>query len=263
MKPMLESAVLPVLDAFEDRDHIQRARLQCFGVSEARVAELLCDLMARDRNPLVGTTASGGVIGVRVLSKGKSESEAEAFAEADVREIRRRLGAAVFGEGDDSLELAVARLLTGQAKSLATAESCTGGLLAKRLTDVPGSSTYFLRGYVAYANDAKVSLLNVPEELIAEKGAVSEEVAAAMASGCRTAAQSDFALSVTGIAGPAGGSPPEKPVGLVYIGLAGADRTEVKRWLAGEHLVRAEIRDRICKMALNLLRLRLIQAAEE
>lgn len=163
----------------------------------------------------------------------------------------------VFGEGDDSLEAVVARLLTQQGQTIATAESCTGGLLAKRLTDVPGSSAYFLRGYVTYSNEAKTELVNVASELIAVEGAVSEPVARAMASGCRTAAGSDFALSITGIAGPTGGSPPDKPVGLVYIGLADSDGVEVKRFLFGEHLARDEIRDRSCKMALNLLRIRI------
>jgi nicotinamide-nucleotide amidase len=151
-----------------------------------------------------------------------------------------------------------ADLLRRHGWTIATAESCTGGLLAKRLTDIPGSSAYFLRGYVTYSNQAKSDLLQVAPEMIASHGAVSEPVARAMATGCRSVVGADFALSVTGIAGPNGGKPPEKPVGLVYLGLADGKGVEVKRLLLGDHLSRAEIRDRACSAALNILRLRLL-----
>jgi nicotinamide-nucleotide amidase len=197
-------------------------------------------------------------LSVRVLAEGASPEEARELLRADVDEIRRRLGTIVFGEGDDTLEAFVARLLVEQHKTIATAESCTGGLLAKRLTDISGSSAYFLRGYVPYADAAKVELVGVPADLISRHGAVSEPVAEAMAIGCRRAAGSDYALSITGIAGPSGGSPPEKPIGLVYIALAHSGGVETLRILCGEHLTRDEIRDRSCKTALNLLRVRLL-----
>ncbi|MGB2986293.1 MAG: competence/damage-inducible protein A [Phycisphaerae bacterium] len=257
MQAMFNATIASALEAQTGGARTHQARLLCYGISEAKVGEVIGDLMKRDRNPLVGTTALGGVISVRVVARGNDENDAKRLVAADLSEIRRRLGTVVFGEGDDSLEAVVARLLTQQGQTIATAESCTGGLLAKRLTDVPGSSAYFLRGYVTYSNEAKTELVNVASELIAVEGAVSEPVARAMASGCRTAAGSDFALSITGIAGPTGGSPPDKPVGLVYIGLADSDGVEVKRFLFGEHLARDEIRDRSCKMALNLLRIRI------
>jgi nicotinamide-nucleotide amidase len=153
-------------------------------------------------------------------------------------------------------------LLKSQGRTVATAESCTGGLLAKRLTDNSGSSAYFLTGYVTYANGAKQGTLGVSSAVLAAHGAVSEEVARAMSVGCRDAARSDFALSVTGIAGPTGGIPPEKPVGLVYIGLAEASGVAVRRFRFGEHLTRGEIRDRACKTALNLLRIALLRERE-
>jgi PncC family amidohydrolase len=131
-------------------------------------------------------------------------------------------------------------------------------MLAACFTDVPGSSAYFLRGYVTYSNTSKTELLGVEPSLITGKGAVSAEVAVAMADGCRTRAGADYALSITGIAGPDGGSPPAKPVGLVYIGLSHAGGTRADRFLFGEHLTRREIRDRSCKTALNLLRLELL-----
>jgi nicotinamide-nucleotide amidase len=258
MMAMFDAAVVPALATRTGDGGACDRRLLCFGISEAKVGELLGDLMARDRNPLVGTTASHGVISVRIVAIGQNEAEAAKSAGADSAEIRRRLGHAVFGEGDDSLESVVARLLKERNRTLATAESCTGGLLAKRVTDVPGSSAYFLRGYVTYSNESKSDLVNVPPELIATHGAVSEAVAGAMAAGCRLAAGSGIGLSITGIAGPGGGNPPEKPVGLVYLGLAGETGVETKRLLLGSHLARAEIRDRACSAALNLLRLRLL-----
>ena len=263
MKAMFLAGVAPVLEPGAGAACGHEARVMCFGISEAKTGELLGDLMSRDRNPLIGTTASRGIISVRIAARGKDESDAKQLAAADLAEVRGLLGEAVFGEGDDSLELAVARLLKRHGRTVATAESCTGGLLAKRLTDVPGSSAYFLRGHISYSNQAKSDQLNVPAELIARHGAVSEPVAEAMASGCRTASSSDFALATTGIAGPGGGAPPGKPVGLVYLGFADPANVRVKRLILGEHLTRDEIRDRASSAALNMLRLHLLRAYGE
>ncbi len=259
MKAMFEAAVLPALGTRGGTGCTRSARLLCFGISEARLGETLADLMAAGRNPSVGTTASAAVISVRVNARGGDEAEAVRLLDADAVEIRRRLGQVVFAEGEETLQTAVAKLLARQCKTVATAESCTGGLLAKRLTDVSGSSVYFLRGIVAYANEVKTDLLNVPAKLIETHGAVSAPVAGAMATGCRSAAAADFALSITGIAGPSGGNPPKKPVGLVFIGLVDSASVAVRRFLFGDHLTRGEIRDRACKMALNMLRLRLLE----
>ena len=214
--------------------------------------------MGHDRTPLVGTTADRGVIGIRVIAYGPSEAEARSLIQADEQEIRRRLGDAVFGEGEATLESVVGSLLRKQGMTVATAESCTGGLLAKRLTDVPGSSAWFQCGYVTYSNEAKIELLGVSSDLIRSDGAVSEAVAGAMASGCGTRSGCDFSISITGIAGPAGGSAPTKPVGLVFIGLADSRGIEVRKALLGDHLDRKEVRDRSCGIALNMLRLRLL-----
>ncbi len=258
MMAMFEVAVDPELRGLSIETRTRSVRLQCFGISEAALGESLADLMARNRNPLMGTTASGAILTVTVLAHGRNAEEAQRLVEADAAEISRRLGRVVFGEGEDSLQAVVARMLRRAGRTIATAESCTGGLLAKRLTDTPGSSTYFLRGYITYSDRAKVELLDVGSQLVAAAGAVSDPVAKAMATGCRRASGADFALAVTGIAGPTGGAPPEKPVGLVYIALADAGGVESKRHLMGEHLSRGEIRDRSCKWALNMLRLRLL-----
>jgi len=258
MRAMFTASVLPLVSAQTGQGRTTSARLLCFGISEARLGETLADLMARGRNPQVGTTASEAVLSVRILSTAADHAESAQKMAADLTEIRHRLGNLIFGEGDETLESAVAKLLTASRRTLATAESCTGGLLAKRITDVPGSSAYFLRGYVTYSNEAKCDMLNIPVEEIARHGAVSEPIAAAMASRARAVSGADFALSITGIAGPAGGNLPEKPVGLVYIGLAGESGVRVEKFLMGEHLTRREIRDRSCKSAMNLLRLELL-----
>ena len=261
MRVMFEQTITPsLLAAPGGRELTRSLRLQCFGASEAGIGETLADLMQRGLNPEVGTTASGAVISVRINARGASAEAGEALAKETAAEVRRRLGDVVFGEGADTLESVVGRMLTEAGQTLATAESCTGGLLAKCFTDVPGSSAYFLRGYVTYSNHAKVDLLDVPTALLECEGAVSEAVAAAMAQGCRMRAGVDFALATTGIAGPDGGRPPEKPVGLVYVALAAADGVEVERLNLGDYFSRVEIRDRAAKVARNMLRLRLLGA---
>ena len=258
MEEMFATSVEPWVSARTAGATTQKALIRTFGISEARIGDLLRDLMGHDRTPLVGTTADRGVIGIRVIAYGPSEAEARSLIQADEQEIRRRLGDAVFGEGEATLESVVGSLLRKQGMTVATAESCTGGLLAKRLTDVPGSSAWFQCGYVTYSNEAKIELLGVPSDLIRSDGAVSEAVARAMASGCGTRSGCDFSISITGIAGPAGGSAPTKPVGLVFIGLADSRGIEVRKALLGDRLDRKEVRDRSCSIALNMLRLRLL-----
>ncbi len=262
MKAMFTEQILPTIPAMTGGVVICERRLLCFGIGEAALGETIADLMDRGRNPQVGTTASHAVLSVRIVARGRNEAEARRLADQDVGAVRQRLGPAVFGENDDTLQSAVGRILISQGKTVSTAESCTGGLLAKRLTDVPGSSAYFSRGVVAYSNEAKQSLLGVPGVMLSEHGAVSEPVVRAMALGCRVASRSDLALAVTGIAGPGGGNPPEKPVGLVYIALAWADGVEARAIRFGEHLTREEIRDRACKTALNMLRLAMLSEGE-
>lgn len=257
MKPMFEAEVLPILPGVA-ATIVEPAVLKCFGISEAKLGEILADLMRRGRNPSVGTTASKAVLSVRVVARCDDPSEAICLRDADIAEIRARLGEVIFGEGEATLAEAVGGLLGSMGKSLSSAESCTGGLVAARITDVAGSSAYFPRGYVTYSNTAKVQLLGVSQSVLEAYGAVSEEVARAMAEGCRKSAGTDYALAITGIAGPTGGSA-EKHVGLVFVALAEAAGVESVRLQLGEHLSRDEIRDRACKSALNLLRLRLIR----
>jgi nicotinamide-nucleotide amidase len=295
MMTMFDRSVAPELAGRAGDQIILTRTLHCFGIAEAVVGEKIAHLMRRGRNPTVGTTAKQAVISIRIVASGRRESRgaepvqsrdrkgavgegdlqsrnreradvgvhgdsALRLLEQDVVEIRSLLGDVIFGEEDETLESVVGGMLLERGVTISTAESCTGGLLAKRLTDIPGSSAYFIRGFVTYSNQAKVELLSVPELLLTGHGAVSEPVAEALAANCRAASDTDFAISITGIAGPTGGTP-NKPVGLVYIGLADRRRVDTQRYLFGEHLTRREIRDRTCKTALNLLRLRLLGTA--
>ncbi len=253
MREMFERAVLPRLTARSGGRVIRQATLWTFGLPEARVGEILADLMQRGRNPSVGTTAHQAVIGVRISATASGPQQADVSLDATRREIRARLGGHVFGEGETTLAAAVGNLLRKRGATVAVAESCTGGLLARRLTDVPGSSDYFLEGTVAYSNAAKMRLLGVPADLIRREGSVSRAAAEAMAVRCRERGGADFALSITGIAGPTGGTP-EKPVGLVYVGLADAAGCTVRELRLGETLSRDEIRARSANAALDMLR---------
>jgi len=257
MQEMFTESIRPELLAKAGGRSVASRKILCFGAGESDVANQIADLMKRGRNPLVGTTPHEMIIEIRVVATGSSPQEAKDLLEGDVAEIRRRLGDLVFGEDEDTLADAVGRMLIDARLTVATAESCTGGWLAKSLTDLSGSSNYFLRGYVTYSNQAKTDLLGVPATMIQQFGAVSEEVARAMATGCKARAGTDFAIGITGIAGPTGGTP-TKPVGLVYIALASPDGIEAHKMTFGEHLLRWQVRDRATKVALNMLRLAMI-----
>ncbi len=254
MKVMFERSVRPVLAARAGGAVILATTINTYGAGESDVGVRIRDLMARGRNPTVGTTAHQAIIGVRIHAYGRTHDEALALLDADAAEVRRRLGELVFGENEDTLAHAVARLLTQTKKTVATAESCTGGLVAKCLTDIPGSSAYFLNGFVTYTNESKTRFLGVAAELIRKHGAVSMPVAEAMASGVRGVSGSDYAVSVTGIAGPDGGTA-DKPVGLVCFALAHPDGCDAYERRLGSDMRRDEIRDRASKFALNLIRL--------
>jgi nicotinamide-nucleotide amidase len=257
MRVMYERSVQPELQARSGGGVILARTLLTFGAGESHIGEQIRDLMQRGRNPTVGTTAQQAVIGIRIHAAGATPQEATALLDRTDTDIRGRLGKLVFGQDGDTLWSVVTKLLIARGKTVATAESCTGGLIAKSLTDTAGSSACVIDGVVTYSNAAKTRLLNVPAELIAAHGAVSKPVAEAMAINCRRLSGTDYALSVTGIAGPDGGTA-EKPVGLVYIGLADENGCDVRELRLGSFLTREEIRERACKAAVNLLRLALV-----
>jgi len=253
MRHMFDASVRPFVEAHSTGQSILQRRLNCFGISESRVGELLSDLMSEGREPKVGTTACGAVISVRIIATGATRAEAASMAAADEAEIQSRLTMAVFGRDEETLPHAVGSMLAEAGLTIAVAESCTGGLLATYLTEMPGSSRFFSQGWVTYANEAKMARLGVEASLLERFGAVSSEVAEAMARGCRKRAGTDLGVSITGIAGPDGGTE-DKPVGLVYLGLATATGASTKRLLLGGHLTRTEVRDRAARCALDWIR---------
>ncbi|MFW6163376.1 MAG: competence/damage-inducible protein A [Planctomycetota bacterium] len=255
MTAMFADHVRPVIEGMpHDRQVVRVERLRLFGLPESTVNQTIRHLMRRDANPLVGLLVSGGIISVKLTALARTQAEAAELIRPVREECRRLLGDAIFGEGTDELHEVVAALLGRHGKTVAIAESCTGGLIGHYLTEVPGISEFFLEDLVTYSNQAKIDLLGVQPDTLDAAGAVSEEVAAAMAEGVRRRSGADLGLSTTGIAGPTGGTA-TKPVGLVYCGLAteGGTRVEPMKWVGS----RSVVKERAAKAALNALRLHL------
>ena len=255
MKPMFEEIILPKIEAFARGDCIAVRKLKCIGTGESAIAQMLGDMMARGRNPLINCTVDCGIITLHIIARAKDKSQAGELVEKDVEKLSKILGGLIYSFEGESLAEVVGKKLSQDKKTLALAESCTGGLLAKQITDIPGSSGYFKCGWVTYSNEAKISVLGVKSELIERFGAVSPQVASAMADGARQIAGADFAVAATGIAGPTG-STEQKPIGLVYISIAFDNGVETEKFLFGPR-DRDFIRQRTCQNALNLLRLKL------
>ncbi len=254
MKRMFDAHLLPLL-AEEGGGVVRSRSVNVFGLWESEIDDLLSGMIDPAGNPSVGVTAQGAVVKVRAELQAANSGEADAVLGDFEREVRTRLGDNVFGTDSDTLESAVGQALIGKGLTLSLAESCTGGLIGHRLTNVAGISESLLMGVIAYRDEVKTGLLGVPEGVIAARGAVSEEVALAMASGVRRVGRSDFGLSATGIAGPTGGSP-GKPVGTVFIGLDGPDGTTVRRHrFSGD---RQDIKEKTANSALDLLRRALV-----
>ena len=254
MKQMFEESVLTMLQQVAGKQAIVVLKLKCFGAGESVIAEMLGDMMQRGRNPLVNCTVQYGVVTLQIVATAKNKEKALQMAENDEKSLRNTLGKLVYGTGEQTLAEVVGEKLARNKKTLAVAESCTGGVLAKLLTDIPGASRYFMYGWVAYSNQAKIRELGVPDDLIQKYGAVSEQVAEAMAQGARRKAGTDFAIATTGIAGPTGGSE-QKPVGLVYIAVDSDGGCETAHYLFSHD--RDFIRLRAAQTALNMLRLQL------
>lgn len=253
---MVDAVLLPLLAARPERGPAPRLRqVTIAGVAEVVVGRLVQDLMARGRDPVVGSYPKRGRVVLALESSAADPLDADRRLDADVAAIRERLGPAFVGEGDLGLNEVVARLLLDRGLRIAVAESVTGGLIADGLVEVPGVSAAFVAGFATYSNAAKTELLGVPAELFARHGAVSVEVAAAMAEGARARTGADLALSATGIAGPGGGTS-EKPVGTVCFAVADAAGTATSRYVfPGE---RAAVRTYARERAFDLARRRLL-----
>ncbi len=260
MFAMYQRDIEPAIKAMASTTRtILTAKLNSFGSGESDIAEKLGPLMARDRNPVVGTTVSNGYVSVRIRSEHDDIRKAHAELDRTLALVKEKVGPLAFGQDETTLQEAVIALLVEQGKTIATAESCTGGMIAGMLTDVAGSSAAVLGGWVTYANAMKVEQLGVPLALIEQHGAVSREVVEAMAQGALERSGADFALSTSGIAGPGGGTA-DKPVGTVWIGMAWreGETTHIGARLARLAGDRENIRDRSAKCALQLLRLKLM-----
>jgi nicotinamide-nucleotide amidase len=258
---MMDEQVLPRVAKLREssggRGGVVRARLlRTFGLGESTLDAELQDVAASGDVVLGFRTAFPDNY-LRPVARAESAEQAEAKLAAVCEAIRARLGALVYGEGEQTLAGVVGDLLRGHGRTLAVAESCTGGLVAQLLTEVPGASDYFLGGVVAYADATKTQLLGVPAGLIAEHGAVSEPVARAMAEGARERLGADLAVAITGISGPGGGSP-AKPVGLVYVALARESGTHAESFVFP--LDRARHRLLSAQLALDWVRRALLGA---
>ena len=256
MKPMFEKDVAPYLRQLSQEGIYSRMVKIC-GIGESAAETMVADLMDAQTNPTLAPYAKTGEVHFRITAKARTEEEAEEMMQPLLEEMKNRFGNAIFTiEEKVTLEEAIVELLKERKMTLTTAESCTAGKLAGRIMNVAGASEVYNEGYITYANAAKEKLLGVKHETLETYGAVSEQTAAEMAIGAAKAAQADAALSVTGIAGPGGGTP-EKPVGLVYIGCYVNGNVTVKKCLFTGN--REKNRDSSVVQALTLLRSELLK----
>ena len=262
--PMFKEQAIPLLrDKLQGNENLavlQSKTLRVMGLGESAMVEMIRPLLENQGNPTIAPLAKGAEAHLRITARSSSAQEAEELISAKAAEIRNVLGDYVYGEDEEDLEFAVAKLLWEQGKTLALAESCSGGLLSHRLTNIPDSSRFLLAGLVTYSNEAKINLLGVEPGVIDAVGAVSAEVAEMMAAGVRRLCKADIGLSITGIAGP-GGAVPEKPVGLTYLSLNADNYKFCNRYeFWGSRL---EIKERASQVALNILRLYLLGKLKE
>lgn len=257
IQPMFLSLVLPRLQAKREGFQVRKA-LKIAGLTESKTEDLISDLYPGIMPDIDLTVlASPGQIEIHLTAfSNLSGEDAGEKLTRPVAAISERLGENIFTLADEELEDVIGKLLRENRYTLATAESCTGGLLGHRITNVPRSSAYFLEGVQVYSNQAKIRLLDVPASLLEEHGAVSPQVASAMAENVRRISGATFGLGITGIAGPGGGTE-EKPVGLVYISLAGMGDTQIEKnlFLGG----RESVKQRSAQKALDMLRRRLLR----
>jgi nicotinamide-nucleotide amidase len=260
MRPMFKQFVLPKLSEKTGEIFVRRRILRVSGMGESAVDEVIAPIYTAYKNVQTSILFSRVEIEIHLAATSESPEKANAVLAELVDKISEALGKAVFATNGEMMEEVIGALLKKRGKTLSVAESCTGGLIGTRLTEVPGASGYFIEGAVTYSNDAKVRTLDVPEQTLIDHGAVSAETAEAMAAGMRERAGTDYAISVTGIAGPDGGTE-EKPVGTVFIGYSNEKMTKsIKFVLPGD---RELIRWRSSQAALDYLRRRILKDGDE
>lgn len=250
MVPMFMDTVLPYLKEKSGTVLYSRV-LRLFGIGESRAAALCDDLIKNQTNPTIAPYAKEGEVTFRITASAECENEAKELVDAMCEKMYERLGEYIYGEGDEcSLADVVVKSLADRGMSVATAESCTGGLIGKMLTEVSGASEVYKFGFITYSNEAKMQLVGVREETLEKYTAVSEETAKEMAEGARLRTGSDIGVSVTGYAGPTG-----ENVGLVYIGISDKYGTEAFRFM--QHGDRERVRNKSALCALDLVRRRI------
>ena len=255
LKPLFEGKVVPYLKK-RSPFTICSAMVKLIGVGESRAETMIKDMIDGQTNPTIATYAKTGECDIRVTARAANEAEAMELIDPAVEELFKRFGDNIYTtHEEETLEQTVVRLLKEKGLTVTTAESCTGGLVAARLINVSGASDVIKSGFITYCDETKHSILGVPTELLESYSAVSEQVAEAMALGGAKAAGADACLSVTGIAGPDGGTE-EKPVGLVYVGCHFGEKTVVREFRMRGN--REKIREQAVVQALDLLRRRLI-----
>jgi nicotinamide-nucleotide amidase len=260
LEPIFEDQVMPRLKAIAGEVFYRTRKLWVAGLPESSVEQKIVSTYQAYENPLTTILAAPGQVEIRLTARERSAAAADALNEELAAKLRSILGEHLFSEREESLEAVLGTLLLEGGMRITIAESITGGLIAHRITQVPGASRYFDTGFVTYSNESKTVLLGVAPDLFRRVGAVSEEVALAMATGALERASADIALSVTGIAGPAGGSD-EKPVGLVYVGLATrASARAERRQFPGE---RRQVKRWTAQTALDLARRELLRLSKE
>lgn len=255
-QPMFEKYVHPHLKAAAGEVFVRRRNLRVTGLGESALDEMISPIYAAYKTVRTSILFNKTEVEVQIAATDSDEMRAQRTADELADKIGNKLGLAVFAINGETMEEVVGKLLVERGATVSLAESCTGGLIAERITEVAGSSSYFIEGAVTYSNDAKIRTLDVKPETLAEFGAVSSQTAEEMAGGMRKRAGTDFALSVTGIAGPDGGSD-DKPVGTVFVGLADATGVKtLKLNLPGDRYL---IRWRSSQAALDMLRRQLLK----
>ena len=259
MKGMMDNFVIPYFEKHSSGVVIRHRTLKTTGIPESFLAERIGDvnrLFPPDSGVTLAFLPSPMGVRLRISAKAKSGGEAERAIKEVEASIREKAAKYIYAADEDELEHVVGRLLTARKLRVAIAESCTGGLIADRVTNVPGSSNYFERGLTAYSDDSKLAELGLPSALLQQYGAVSREVAEAMAMGVRMKSNVDIGVSTTGVAGPTGGSP-EKPVGLVWVGYSDKRETLALKFNFGDQRLR--VKERTAQAALELLRRKLLK----
>jgi len=247
--PMFRNCAMPYLRGLSDAVLVSR-NVRVFGIGESAVEDMLHDFMESHSNPTIAPYAKEGEVLLRVTAKAETADKAREMTEPVVEEIRSRLGSAVYGVDVGSLEEAVFELLKNDGLTLAAAESCTGGMLAARITELPGVSQIFRGSVCAYSNEVKADILSVPRETIEKYGAVSEQTAFWMAENVRKHLKADIGVSVTGVAGP--GASEAKPVGMVCFGISSEKGTKTYTYRFGGN--RHRIRVMSVNRALDIIR---------